>query len=61
MPEFKDELTLGPEESLSLELNCLEEVPHFTKFDRFKLSQDFHEYAGVKKLLTKVPVKKPNK
>ena len=61
MPEFKDELTPGPEESLSLELNSQAEVPHFTKFDRFRLSQDFHEYAGVKKLLTTVPVKKPNK
>ena len=58
MPEFKDELTPGPEESLSLELNSQAEVPHVTKFDRFRLSQDFHEYAGVKKLLTTVPVKK---
>ena len=59
--EFKDQLTPGSEESLSLQLNSQAEVPHFTKFDRFRLSQDFHEYAGVKKLLTTVPVKKPNK
>ena len=31
------------------------------EFERFRLSQDFKQLGGAKKLLTTVPVRKPNK
>ena len=52
-PDTEDELTYAPSETKT--------KPGKLDFSRFRLSQDFLSQGGAKKLLTTVPVRKPNR
>jgi hypothetical protein len=57
-PNMNDQATPPAE---SEQLAQLENVPSAPDFSRFRLSQNFGSLSGVKKKLTTVPVRKPNK